>query len=62
MIGLAGGVFREDAINGGGGLLRKYDSDWEMRIEEKMGVLSYIGGKGCLFFYVHCGRWFEKKW
>lgn len=27
MIGLAGGVFREDAINGGGGLLRKYDSD-----------------------------------
>lgn len=27
MIGLAGGVFREDAINGGGGLLRKNDSD-----------------------------------
>lgn len=27
MIGLAGGVFREDAINGGRGLLRKYDND-----------------------------------
>ncbi|KDP40700.1 hypothetical protein JCGZ_24699 [Jatropha curcas] len=34
-VGFVGEMFGEDAIDGGRALLRKYDSNWEMRIEEK---------------------------
>ncbi|OAY36413.1 protein NODULATION SIGNALING PATHWAY 1 [Manihot esculenta] len=34
-VGFVGEVFGEDAIDGGRALLRKYDSNWEMKIEEK---------------------------
>nr|ABK35067.1 truncated nodulation signaling pathway 1 protein [Lotus japonicus] len=33
--GFAGEVFGEDAVDGGRALLRKYDSNWEMKVEEK---------------------------
>ncbi|KAF7814048.1 nodulation-signaling pathway 1 protein [Senna tora] len=32
--GFAGEIFGEDAIDGGRALLRKYDNNWEMRVEE----------------------------
>ncbi|KAF3946858.1 hypothetical protein CMV_026920 [Castanea mollissima] len=34
-VGFVGEAFREDAIDGGRALLRKYDSNWEMRVEER---------------------------
>ncbi|XP_021294785.1 nodulation-signaling pathway 1 protein [Herrania umbratica] len=34
-VGFVGEVFGEDAIDGARALLRKYDSNWEMRVEEK---------------------------
>ncbi|XP_065867215.1 protein NODULATION SIGNALING PATHWAY 1 [Euphorbia lathyris] len=34
-VGFVGEVFGEDAIDGAKALLRKYDSNWEMRMEEK---------------------------
>ncbi|KAI5336735.1 hypothetical protein L3X38_016003 [Prunus dulcis] len=36
-VGFVGQVFGEDAIDGGRALLRKYDSNWEMRVDEKDG-------------------------
>ncbi|KAM5579562.1 protein NODULATION SIGNALING PATHWAY 1 [Rosa sericea] len=36
-VGFVGEVFGEDAIDGGRALLRKYDSNWEMRVDEKDG-------------------------
>ncbi|CAB4302819.1 unnamed protein product [Prunus armeniaca] len=36
-VGFVGQVFGEDAIDGGRALLRKYDSNWEMRMDEKDG-------------------------
>lgn len=36
-VGFVGEVFGEDAIDGGRGLLRKYDNNWEMRVDEKDG-------------------------
>ncbi|BFG24164.1 hypothetical protein CerSpe_104380 [Prunus speciosa] len=36
-VGFVGQVFTEDAIDGGRALLRKYDSNWEMRVDEKDG-------------------------
>jgi hypothetical protein len=35
-----GEVFGEDAINGAPALLRKYDSNWETRMEEKDGFVG----------------------
>ncbi|KAM4110753.1 hypothetical protein ACJW30_05G015700 [Castanea mollissima] len=34
-VGFVGEAFREDAIDGGRALLRNYDSNWEMRVEER---------------------------
>ncbi|KAL0009825.1 hypothetical protein SO802_004933 [Lithocarpus litseifolius] len=34
-VGFVGEAFGEDAIDGGRALLRKYDSNWEMRVEKK---------------------------
>ncbi|KAJ4717784.1 putative Nodulation-signaling pathway 1 protein [Melia azedarach] len=39
-IGFVGEIFGEDAIDGGRALLRKYDSNWEMRVEEKDGCIG----------------------
>jgi len=39
-VGFVGEVFGEDAIDGARALLRKYDSNWEMRIEEKDGFVG----------------------
>ncbi|XP_034696061.1 protein NODULATION SIGNALING PATHWAY 1 [Vitis riparia] len=39
-VGFAGEVFGEDAIDGARALLRKYDSNWEMRVEEKDGCVG----------------------
>jgi hypothetical protein len=39
-VGFAGEVFGEDAIDGARALLRKYDSNWEMRMEEKDGFVG----------------------
>lgn len=36
-VGFVGEVFGEEAIDGGRALLRKYDSNWEMRVDEKDG-------------------------
>ncbi|XP_008228195.1 PREDICTED: nodulation-signaling pathway 1 protein [Prunus mume] len=36
-VGFVGQVFGEDAIDGGRALLRKYDNNWEMRMDEKDG-------------------------
>ncbi|XWS18816.1 hypothetical protein CRYUN_Cryun32bG0077500 [Craigia yunnanensis] len=38
--GFVGEVFGEDAIDGARALLRKYDSNWEMRVEEKDGCVG----------------------
>lgn len=38
--GFVGEVFGEDAIDGGRALLRKYDNNWEMRVEEKDGCIG----------------------
>lgn len=39
-VGFVGEVFGEDAIDGGRALLRKYDSNWEMRMEERDGFVG----------------------
>lgn len=39
-VGFAGEVFGEETIDGARALLRKYDSNWEMRIEEKDGCVG----------------------
>ncbi|KAF2300961.1 hypothetical protein GH714_018620 [Hevea brasiliensis] len=39
-VGFVGEVFGEDTIDGGRALLRKYDSNWEMRTEEKDGCIG----------------------
>ncbi|CBI35869.3 unnamed protein product, partial [Vitis vinifera] len=39
-VGFAGEVFGEDAIDGARALLKKYDSNWEMRVEEKDGCVG----------------------
>ncbi|KAK6268256.1 hypothetical protein QUC31_012416 [Theobroma cacao] len=39
-VGFVGEVFGEDAIDGARALLRKYDSNWEMRVEEKNGCVG----------------------
>ncbi|KAK8524761.1 hypothetical protein V6N13_015770 [Hibiscus sabdariffa] len=39
-VGFAAEVFGEDAIDGARALLRKYDSNWEMRVEEKDGCVE----------------------
>ncbi|KAL4291147.1 hypothetical protein GQ457_14G007370 [Hibiscus cannabinus] len=39
-VGFAAEVFGEDAIDGARALLRKYDSNWEMRVEEKDGCVG----------------------
>ncbi|OAY53215.1 protein NODULATION SIGNALING PATHWAY 1 [Manihot esculenta] len=39
-VGFVSEVFGEDAIDGGRALLRKYDSNWEMRIEETDGCIG----------------------
>ncbi|XP_018835063.2 protein NODULATION SIGNALING PATHWAY 1 [Juglans regia] len=39
-VGFVGEMFGEDAIDGARALLRKYDSNWEMRPEEKDGCLG----------------------
>ncbi|KAF4368784.1 hypothetical protein F8388_021396 [Cannabis sativa] len=38
--GFMGESFGEEAIDGGRALLRKYDSNWEMRVEEKDGFVG----------------------
>ena len=39
-VGFSGEAFGEDTIDGARALLRKYDSNWEMRIEEKDGCVG----------------------
>ncbi|KAK6911866.1 Transcription factor GRAS [Dillenia turbinata] len=39
-VGFVESLFGEDAIDGGRALLRKHDSNWEMRVEEKDGCVS----------------------
>lgn len=39
-VGFVKEVFGEDAIDGARALLRKYDSNWEMRVEEKDGCVD----------------------
>ncbi|KAM1011005.1 hypothetical protein ACFX13_047155 [Malus domestica] len=39
-VGFVGEVFGEDAIDGGRALLRKYDSNWEMKVDEKDGCVG----------------------
>ncbi|KAG5537964.1 hypothetical protein RHGRI_025156 [Rhododendron griersonianum] len=39
-VGFVEEVFGEDTINEARTLLRKYDSNWEMRVEEKDGCLG----------------------
>ncbi|OMO70645.1 Transcription factor GRAS [Corchorus capsularis] len=39
-VGFMGEIFGEDAIDGARALLRKYDSNWEMRVEEKDGCVG----------------------
>ncbi|KAJ0007451.1 hypothetical protein Pint_29133 [Pistacia integerrima] len=39
-VGFVGEVFGEDVIDGGKALLRKYDSNWEMRVDEKDGCVG----------------------
>ncbi len=39
-VGFVVEAFEEDAIDGGRALLRKYDSNWEMRVEEKDGCVG----------------------
>jgi hypothetical protein len=38
--GFVGELFGEDAIDGGRALLRKYDNNWEMRVEDKDGCVG----------------------
>ncbi|KAK3030926.1 hypothetical protein RJ639_036664 [Escallonia herrerae] len=39
-VGFAGELFGEDAIDGARALLRKYDSNWEMRVEDRDGCVG----------------------
>ncbi|KAL8230258.1 hypothetical protein R6Q57_000036 [Mikania cordata] len=39
-VGFAGDVFREDVMDGARALLRKYDSNWELRVEERDGCVG----------------------
>ncbi|XP_059645009.1 protein NODULATION SIGNALING PATHWAY 1 [Cornus florida] len=39
-VGFVGEVFVEDTIDGARALLRKYDSNWEMRVEERDGCVG----------------------
>ena len=39
-VGFVVEAFEEDAIDGGRALLRKYDGNWEMRVEEKDGCVG----------------------
>lgn len=39
-VGFVVETFGEDAIDGGRALLRKYDGNWEMRVEEKDGCVG----------------------
>nr|QJD20778.1 nodulation signaling pathway 1 [Datisca glomerata] len=39
-VGFVREVFGEDAIDGGRALMRRYDSNWEMRVEEKDGCVG----------------------
>ncbi|CAJ2663402.1 unnamed protein product [Trifolium pratense] len=44
--GFAGEVFGEDAIDGGRALLRKYDNNWEMKVEEENSTTVGLWWKG----------------
>ncbi|KAF3452039.1 hypothetical protein FNV43_RR08135 [Rhamnella rubrinervis] len=52
--GFVGEVFGEDAIDGGRALLRKYDNNWEMRVEEKDGCVG-LSWKGQAVSF--CSLW-----
>lgn len=52
--GFVGEVFGEDAIDGGRALLRKYDNNWEMRVEEKQGCLELWWKRQAVSF---CSLW-----
>lgn len=39
-VGFSGEVFGEDAIDGARALLRKYDSNWEIRVEDRDGCVG----------------------
>ncbi|KAF6146413.1 hypothetical protein GIB67_024062 [Kingdonia uniflora] len=58
-VGFSGEGFGEDAIDGGRALLRKYDSNWEMRVDEKDGF-ARLWWKGQPVSF--CSLWtLEKK-
>jgi hypothetical protein len=44
--GFTGEVFGEDAIDGGRALLRKYDNNWEMKVEEENSTTVGLWWKG----------------